>query len=192
VGYTRQLFADGGKKEFAMPAGRAQNESEVQWDFAMKRFVKLLLDGLALGSCGSGKDRALGVRLLGHQDGKAYRSDHEDYSAPGCSAGEQVGRGAGSKGGLRALAAEGSGEIGALALLEKNDGDHEETNDYVDNDKQINHAVAFLSGILDKLRDIWCGRGDLNPHASRRHPLKMVCLPFHHFRTFVSGCPSKV
>jgi hypothetical protein len=25
--------------------------------------------------------------------------------------------------------------------------------------------------------DLWCGRGDLNPHASRRHPLKMVCLP---------------
>src|SRR5882757_4200653 len=23
----------------------------------------------------------------------------------------------------------------------------------------------------------WCGRGDLNPHALRRHPLKMVCLP---------------
>src|SRR3954467_1552180 len=25
--------------------------------------------------------------------------------------------------------------------------------------------------------DLWCGRGDLNPHAFRRHPLKMVCLP---------------
>src|SRR5262249_11521349 len=24
---------------------------------------------------------------------------------------------------------------------------------------------------------IWSGRGDLNPHAFRRHPLKMVCLP---------------
>src|ERR1700687_119260 len=23
----------------------------------------------------------------------------------------------------------------------------------------------------------WCGRGDLIPHAFRRHPLKMVCLP---------------
>ncbi len=34
---------------------------------------------------------------------------------------------------------------------------------------------------------LWCGRGDLNPHASRRHPLKMVCLPFHHFRIFRSG-----
>src|SRR5579862_1991200 len=26
-------------------------------------------------------------------------------------------------------------------------------------------------------RNLWCGRGDLNPHAFRRHPLKMVCLP---------------
>jgi hypothetical protein len=25
--------------------------------------------------------------------------------------------------------------------------------------------------------DFWCGRRDLNPHAVRRHPLKMVCLP---------------
>ena len=24
---------------------------------------------------------------------------------------------------------------------------------------------------------IWCGRGDSNPHALRRHPLKMVRLP---------------
>jgi hypothetical protein len=24
---------------------------------------------------------------------------------------------------------------------------------------------------------VWCGRGDSNPHALRRHPLKMVRLP---------------
>src|SRR5882724_5831929 len=27
------------------------------------------------------------------------------------------------------------------------------------------------------LEKLWCGRRDLNPHAFRRHPLKMVCLP---------------
>src|SRR6201982_738193 len=27
------------------------------------------------------------------------------------------------------------------------------------------------------IQNTWCGRGDLNPHAFRRHPLKMVCLP---------------
>jgi hypothetical protein len=39
---------------------------------------------------------------------------------------------------------------------------------------------AKVSGFLvDSIYNylIWCGRGDLNPHAFRRHPLKMVCLP---------------
>src|ERR1700733_7217254 len=31
----------------------------------------------------------------------------------------------------------------------------------------------------------WCGRGDLNPHAFRRHPLKMVCLPVPPLPHFV-------
>ena len=33
-------------------------------------------------------------------------------------------------------------------------------------------GLSFLGEI-----NAWCGRGDLNPHAFRRHPLKMVCLP---------------
>ena len=32
----------------------------------------------------------------------------------------------------------------------------------------------------------WCGRGDLNPHAFRRHPLKMVCLPVPPLPHFVN------
>ena len=32
--------------------------------------------------------------------------------------------------------------------------------------------------------NFWCGWWDLNPHASQRHPLKMVCLPFHHNRLY--------
>src|SRR5271165_1538280 len=92
--------------------------------------------------------------LLLHQDGEPDGGDHEDDGAPTGGAGEQVGRRAGSKGSLRTLAAEGSGEIGAFALLEKNDGDQEETNNDVNHDKQIDHAAAFLSGILNKLADI--------------------------------------
>src|SRR5579883_3516319 len=46
---------------------------------------------------------------------------------------------------------------------------------------------GFLQEPQSKISsDIWCGRGDLNPHASRRHPLKMVCLPISplpHCRT---------
>src|SRR5579862_5055422 len=99
------------------------------------------------------------LRLLRHHDGQADRRDHEDDRAPGGGAGEQVGCGSGSESSLRALAAEGSGEIGALALLEQNDGDHEDTNNDVDGDKQINHAVAFLSGILNKLSDIFGAEG---------------------------------
>jgi hypothetical protein len=34
---------------------------------------------------------------------------------------------------------------------------------------------AFKLLTVNQLK--WCGRGDLNPHALRRHPLKMVCLP---------------
>ena len=38
------------------------------------------------------------------------------------------------------------------------------------------YAVKQLEAVEYK-KIIWCGRGDLNPHALRRHPLKMVCLP---------------
>jgi hypothetical protein len=36
---------------------------------------------------------------------------------------------------------------------------------------------AFGRYIWRAMHQNWCGRGDLNPHAFRRHPLKMVCLP---------------
>src|SRR5579864_8302096 len=38
-------------------------------------------------------------------------------------------------------------------------------------------AGAIYSWNLLPGENSWCGRGDLNPHAFRRHPLKMVCLP---------------
>ncbi len=33
------------------------------------------------------------------------------------------------------------------------------------------------SEVCKQWRIEWCGRGDSNPQALRRHPLKMVCLP---------------
>src|ERR1700746_2194058 len=51
---------------------------------------------------------------------------------------------------------------------------------------QRSHRIKTLQGRLAfpniptencALAGQWCGRGDLNPHAFRRHPLKMVCLP---------------
>jgi hypothetical protein len=65
------------------------------------------------------------------------------------------------------LAAEGAGEVGALTLLEKNNANQHNANNNVNRTHKPDH------GNLNR----WCGRGDLNPHASRRHPLKMVCLP---------------
>ena len=38
------------------------------------------------------------------------------------------------------------------------------------------HPGTFVR-VVELEDSVWCGRGDLNPHASRRHPLKMVCLP---------------
>jgi hypothetical protein len=42
--------------------------------------------------------------------------------------------------------------------------------------KGLAHRSRQFSGALPVIV-IWCGRRDLNPHAFRRHPLKMVCLP---------------
>src|SRR5208337_3137329 len=65
-----------------------------------------------------------------------------------------------------------------------------QANDNVNNCNQNNHCFMSrpaLAGFLLYFGDRndpgfrrtsrWCGRGDLNPHAFRRHPLKMVCLP---------------
>jgi hypothetical protein len=49
------------------------------------------------------------------------------------------------------------------------------------------HPGTFVR-VLELEDSVWCGRGDLNPYASRRHPLKMVCLPISplpHFKTYV-------
>ena len=63
----------------------------------------------------------------GEQDGEADGGEHEEDGRPCGELGEEIGRSAGSKGGLRSLAAEGSGEIGGLALLEQNDADRKST-----------------------------------------------------------------
>lgn len=42
------------------------------------------------------------------------------------------------------------------------------------------HGAGILKGNL--LIILWCGRGDLNPHALRHRLLRPACLPFHHPR----------
>ena len=80
-----------------------------------------------------------------HQDGEADGGDHEDHRGPGGGASKQVGSRARPEGGLRSLAAEGTGQIGALALLQQNDGNQKQAHQNVNYDKQIDHYVAFLS-----------------------------------------------
>src|SRR5439155_739099 len=72
----------------------------------------------------------------------------------------------------RGLAATGGehGKVSAFAALHQNHEDQEQGNQYVKDVDDYDHFKMSL----DKL---WCGRRDLNPHAFRRHPLKMVCLP---------------
>ena len=75
----------------------------------------------------------------GKHDGEADGGDHEEDGGPGGELGEEVGRSAGSKGGLRSLAAEGCGEVGGLALLEQDDADEEERNDDVQDNEKDDH-----------------------------------------------------
>ena len=109
---------------------------------------------------------------------------------------EQVGGSTWSKGGLRTLPAECASQVGTLTGLQQDNSDQNETNNNVQDGEKRDHCIHFryektycartrrtaTSRKTIFTKNHWCGRGDLNPHASRRHPLKMVCLPFHHFR----------
>ena len=110
----------------------------------------------------------------------------EDDGTPGCHLGEDIDGSARSKGGLRALSAKRASQICTFPRLQQDNPDQNKTNDDVKNGKEINHWVTFKlkteCATATEKPGSWCGRGDLNPHAFRRHPLKMVCLPFHHFR----------
>ena len=77
------------------------------------------------------------------QDSEADGAEHEDDGGVGGQLGEEVGCAAGAEGGLGALAAEGSGEVGGFALLEENDANDEERNDNVDDDEKNDHRSCL-------------------------------------------------
>jgi hypothetical protein len=79
--------------------------------------------------------------LVLHEDRQRNRGDDEQAREPGGGFGEQVGGGAGSEGGLRTLAAESCGEVGALALLEQDDDDEQDADDDVDGGNEDDHGV---------------------------------------------------
>jgi len=101
-----------------------------------------LLLGKRMAARGSGEHRvvAAGAR---EQDGERDRKKHEDDGRVGGQLGEQIGRAAWAEGGLRSLAAEGSGEIGRLALLEQDDADEEERDDNVQDNEKDDHRDSF-------------------------------------------------
>src|SRR5260370_10467398 len=111
----------------------------------LNQWGDLLLRGRRLGGGGgldAGEDGAVcaGAR---EQDGEADGAEHEDDGGVGGQLGEEVGCAARAEGCLRALTAEGSGEVGGLALLEEDDADEKERDDYVhDNDKN-DHCGAY-------------------------------------------------
>jgi hypothetical protein len=96
-----------------------------------------LLAGLDRGRGGLIAEYRARVIAASVEDGQRQRGAHEDDGGPGGEAREHIGRGAGSEGGLRALAAEGAGEIGRAALLDEDDSDEEQTHDDVEDDDEV-------------------------------------------------------
>ena len=139
-----------------------------------------------------------GVSISSTRDQHRQRhgSNRKQDGCPGRHLCEQVGGSAWSKGGLRTLPAECASQVGTLTGLQQDNSDQNETNNNVQDGEKRDHCIHFryektycartrrtaTSRKTIFTKNHWCGRGDLNPHASRRHPLKMVCLPFHHFR----------
>ncbi len=131
--------------------------------------------------------------------------DHKDHRRPCGRLLQQAGRTPRAERRLAAHAAESRGDVSRLAALQQHDDDDKETNNYVKNCDDANNHCRFRSGAPApslsqsaagnfRAAGSWCGRGDLNPHAFRRHPLKMVCLPVPPLphgpeRTYVEASP---
>lgn len=116
-------------------------------------------------------------RIYRQRDG----SDHECHGRPGSGPGQGAGRAPRAESRLAALSAKGRGNVAALAALQQNHDDNEETDQDVDGSDEVNHIVwnlskcvdsvlerCFGAEILDRnffdpgLQNSWCGRGDLN------------------------------
>jgi hypothetical protein len=92
------------------------------------------------------------------QDGEADGAEHEDDCGVSCQPGEKIGCATRAKGSLRTLAAEGSGEVGGLALLEEDDADEKERDDDVKDNEKNDHEM--LCNLLDRRKgpgNVWIG-----------------------------------
>ena len=95
----------------------------------------------------------------GEQDGEADGAEHEDDGGVGGQLGEEVGCATGAEGGLGALTAEGSGEVGGFALLEEDDADDEERDDNVKSDEKTDqhNACNPLGSGGSPEKTVWIG-----------------------------------
>lgn len=91
---------------------------------------------------GAGEDRVIAAGTR-EQDGEADGGDHEEDGRPGGELGEEVCCATRSEGGLRSLAAEGTGEVCGLALLKQDDADEEERYDNVQNNEKNDHRGSL-------------------------------------------------
>jgi len=123
------IILDRPQTQDAQALGPAHRENE--------ETCRLLL-GSRLRARGAGEDGVIAAAAR-EQDGQRDGEQHEEHGSPGGELGEQVGRTAGTEGGLRTLAAKGAGEVGGLALLQKNDSDEEEANYDMDEGEKVNH-----------------------------------------------------
>ena len=89
----------------------------------------------------TGEDGAVAAGA-GEHDGETDGGKHEDDCGPGGELGEEVGCSARAEGCLRALTAEGSGEVSRLALLKEDDTNDEEGNDNVQSHEKSEHCGA--------------------------------------------------
>jgi len=98
----------------------------------------------------------------GHHDGKRDGREHEDDGRPGGEASEEVGGAARTEGGLRTLAAEGSSEVGGLALLEQDHTDEEEADDNVQDYEKNEHGLTgyAFKCMPRRRRDVRAGTED--------------------------------
>src|SRR5271170_4886353 len=131
---------------------------------------RLLLRGCRLAGRGRGA-REDGVVAAGarEQDGEADGAAHKDDGGVGGQLGEEVGCAAGAEGRLRALTAEGTGEVGRFALLEKDDADEKERDDYVQDNEKNEHREAYDLLVRRRIPEKMCG-------LVRRRGLEPLCL----------------
>ena len=117
---------------------------------------RLLFYWRALCGFGAGEDRvvAAGAR---EEDRETYGAEHEDNGGVGGQLCEEVGRTARPEGRLRALTAEGTGEVGGLTLLKQDDSDEKQRDDNVKDDEKNDHrALCNLLG-PGCPEDVWIG-----------------------------------